>query len=319
MTGGAARRTERLMCLVFILKARGRRGITRAELRDTVEDYARCPNNLAYERMLERDKHDLRDVGIIVDVVQRDAWHEDEFAYVLGAGSMLTLPPLEPEELRVLALAADAWERGTWDAAAQGALHKLEVFGADLAPDNEARISMRADEHVATLRDAIRSRHAVRFDYRKPGDAASAPRGLEPWGLVYRHGGWYCVGFDLDRKAARVFRTSRITSRVTMTGEASADVDPSWPSLPIATDEALTTVTASLLIAPDRGWRWRNQGVLTGTRDLAGLTHDIVSVDLPDTASTIAALATAAPAVLVLEPMSMRDQVIRHLEEVAHG
>ena len=73
MSAGASHRTERLMCLVFILKARGRRGITRAELRTAVEDYAQCPNELAFERMLERDKRDLRDAGVAIEVVQRDA------------------------------------------------------------------------------------------------------------------------------------------------------------------------------------------------------------------------------------------------------
>ena len=319
MATGAARRTERLMCLVFILKARGRRGITRAELRDAIADYAACPNNAAYERMLERDKHDLRDAGIVVDVVQRDAWHEDEFAYMLGTDAMLTLPPLDAAELRVLGLAAEAWERGAWEAAAQGALHKLEVFSPEFASDPESRVSLHVDAHLAPLRAAVRDRRIARFSYRRPGDREPSPRAVEPWGLLYRRGGWYCVAYDRDRAAARVFRTSRIVAPVVIDGLATQNVDPLWFQIPIAAEEAAATIPATLLVAPERGWTWRARGVLQGQRNVGDDAYDIISLDLPDHTGLVGALAAAAPAVLVQEPVSLRTQVAAHLREVACG
>ena len=311
----ASRRTERLMCLVFILRARGRRGITKAELRRAIDDYAACPTAEAFERMLERDKRDLRDAGVLVDVVQRDAWHEDEHAYVLHADTLLTLPVLGADELRMLALAAEAWQRGAWDALAHGALHKLEVFAPELTAVERPRISWTVDTHLEALRAAIRARRAVRFAYRRPGDAEAGERHVEPWGLLARGGAWYCVGFDLDRGAPRVFRLNRLDGTVVTAEPASHDVDPAWAAIPSASEFA--GVRALLRVAPDRGWTWRDAGNVVGSEQVDGQVHDHIAVDIPDHA--IGALAAAAPAVVVLEPADLRARVIAHLEGVARG
>ncbi len=311
----AAHRTERLMCLVFMIKARGRRGITRAELRGLVDDYARCASDEAYERMLERDKRDLRDVGVVLEVVQRDSWHEDEHAYVLGSDALLTLPALDAEELRLLSLAAEAWDKGTWQAMARGALHKLEVFGAEFLTDPAPRVTVRADAYLEPLRAAIRARHAVTFDYRRPGDTVPMQRRVEPWGLLSRNGGWYCIGFDLDRSAVRSFRTSRIAGSVQPAGRATQAPDPAWPTLLGTEPDAARTTSATLLVAPGRGQVWRVRGTVVGTRALGGVTHDVLEVSIPEDVHEVGALAAAAPAVLVLAPDELRERVLAHLGE----
>lgn len=320
MAGGAAGRTERLMCLVFLLKARGRRGVTRAELRESIEDYARIANEDAFERALERDKASLREAGVVIDVVQRDAWNEDEFAYVLGSGTLLTLPTdFDAEELRVLGLAAEAWERGTWSAMAHGALRKLEVFGDAFAAEPAPRISMRADTHLEPIRAAIRARRSVRFTYRRPGDVDPTERHIEPWGLLYRLGGWYCVGHDLDRDAPRVFRTSRITGVVRADEPAAQPVDPAWPALVRSGSAESATVSIELLIAQGRGWTWRSRGTVIGSASVDDVAYDVIAMDLTDHDRLIAQLAAAAPDVLVRSPLDLQSRVISWIEEVRHG
>lgn len=313
---GASHRTERLMCLVFIIKASGRRGVTRAELRKAVDDYANCASDDAYERMLERDKRDLRDAGVIIDVVQRDSWHEDEHAYVLGGGTLLTLPGLDADELRMLALAAETWEKGTWHALARGGLHKLEVFGEDFLVEPIPRVTVRSDEHLEPLRTAIRARRTVAFHYRRPGDAEPAARRVEPWGLLSRNGGWYCVGFDLDRQAARVFRTSRIVSEITTTGTAEHPATTDWASL-VKADSGWSSAT--LLVAAGKGLNWRNRATHLGARTVQGQTYDVLEVTVSDRADEIGALAAAAPNVLVAAPADLRERVRAYLEEPDNG
>lgn len=319
MSVGAAHRTERLMCLVFILKARGRRGITRAELKAAIEDYASCPTDQAFERMLERDKRDLRDAGVTIDVVQRDAWHEDEHAYVLSQHALATLPTFSTPELRVLGLAADAWERSSWKSLAAGALHKLEVFGSEFVSETQPRITLRGDVHLAALRSAIRARQAVSFDYRRPGDSDPLRRSVEPWGLIHREGGWYCVGFDLARSAPRIFRTSRISGDIAIGNAASVAVDPNWSSLLDDYFRALKPMDVTLLITPDHGWAWRSKGTTAGVRNLAGIDYDVVELPLKERDGLIGSLAAAAPHVLVAEPADLKLRVIEHLQGVARG
>lgn len=319
MAAGAAHRTERLMCLVFILKARGRRGITRAELKHAIEDYTACPTDQAFERMLERDKRDLRDAGVAIDVVQRDAWHEDEHAYVLAQHALASLPTFTAAELRVLGQAADAWERSSWRALASGALHKLEVFGSELITDGQARISLQGDQHLAPLRSAIRDKQAVTFAYRRPGDAEAIARHVEPWGLIHRDGGWYCVAYDRDREASRIFRTSRISRQITRLDAAVNDVDPNWSHLLDDYFRTLKPMEVRLLAAKDRGWLWRTQGQLVGSRSIAGVEYDVLQLQIKERDGLVGSLASAAPHVLVEQPVDLRQRVIEHLQGVGRG
>lgn len=316
MSGGASRRTERLMCFVFILKARGRRGITRAELRAAIEDYAACPTDAAFERMLERDKRDLRDIGVAIEVSQRDAWHEDEHAYVLSQQALAELPTFTPAELRVLGLAAEAWDRSTWEAVASGALRKVEVFGSEIIADTPARISLQHDRYLEPLRRAARQRQAVSFHYRRPGDRDPSLRHVEPWGLLHREGGWYCIGFDRERNASRVFRTSRISGDVTLLEAASSAVDPAWASVLETYFAGLEPLQVRLLIASGHGWSWRAIGTVIGQRTINGITYDIIDAALKERDGLIGELAAAAPHVLVTEPTDLRMRVIEHLQEV---
>lgn len=319
MTGGASRRTERLMCLVFMLQARGRRGVSRAELRAAIADYEACTSDAAFERMFERDKKDLRDVGVVLDVVQRDAWHEDDFAYSLGPSTLLTLPALTAGEMQVLTQAAHAWDAGAWQAVAAHALRKTEVFGDALIVDPHPRLRLSSDEHLAPLRRAIRERRSVTFAYRRPGTETATPRRVEPWGLIRRDGGWYLVGFDRDRAAHRVFRTSRIEGVVAPGDAATTPADPAWASIIDAHFAAQPAVHLQLLIHPERGWHWRRQGTVTGRQPLDDVTGDIVEVHTQDHDGLVPALAAAAPHVVVLAPADVRQRVIAHLAGGGHG
>lgn len=320
MTGGAASRAERLMCLLLLIKARGRRGMTRGELREQLADYSKCATDEAFERMLERDKADLRDMGVVLDVVQRDAYHEDQSAYVLGTGTLLSMPVrFDADELAVLGMAAEAWERGTWSAIAHGALRKLEVFTDVYPTEPTARISLSTDAYLEPIRVAIRAGEAITFAYRRPGDAEALKRHIEPWGMLYRQGGWYCVGYDLDRDAARVFRTSRISGSITTLGAATHPADSTWPSIVRSGSSAASTMPCTLLVQPEHGWTWRNLGTIVGQRIVNAATYDVIELELSDRDDVIASLACAAPEVLVAEPADLRTRVLAHLAEVLHG
>ena len=318
MASGAARRTERLMCLVFIVKSQGRRGITRAQLRASVQDYAGCPNEAAFERMFERDKRDLREAGVLLDVVQRDAWHEDEHAYVLSPHSMLSLPPLSAEEFKILGLAADAWDRGSWEALATGAIRKVEVFAQDLEVESSPRVSIQPDMYVDDLRRAVLERTQVTFTYRRPGDSVASQRTIEPWGLIYRSGGWYCVGFDIGRDAPRVFRTSRIASEIVMGAQFVHTVDANWRDV-FASSPIPSTIKATLLVLPGHGMSWRALGRAIGSRDIDGTQYDIIEAELNERDGLVGALAAAAPHVLVAHPVDLQSRIVDVLEVTARG
>src|SRR5690606_18992187 len=139
----------------------------------------------AFRRMFERDKNELRELGIPIDVV-RDPW-EDEPGYRIERQAY-ELPEitLEPDEAAVLGLAAQVWQRASLADAAGGALLKLQAGGVrtDLVDSPlELRLHTR-DPAFPTLWEAVRDRRVVTFDYRSAGSETVLTRVVEPWGVV---------------------------------------------------------------------------------------------------------------------------------------
>ncbi|MCJ8503696.1 WYL domain-containing protein [Kocuria flava] len=220
----AARSTERLLNLLIALVSR-ERGYTRAELREAVPSYAESASEEAFERMFERDKAELRDLGYPIEEVADDPLFPDDthgHRYRIPRGSF-TLPPLRftAEESAVLALAANAWTDASLGELARRALRKLEP-AIDGLPDDDAppllQPTLTAHEpSFEPLLSAVVRHREVRFDYLARSTDTLTTRRVRPWGIGSRYGNWYVVGWDLDRQDSRTFRLSRIVSDVTVT------------------------------------------------------------------------------------------------------
>ena len=104
-----AAKTERLMNLVMTLLAT-RRPLPKARIREIVEQYRTAPSTEAFDRMFERDKDDLRELGIPLVTEEITALFDDEPGYRIHQRDY-ALPDLAlaPDELAVLGLAARTW------------------------------------------------------------------------------------------------------------------------------------------------------------------------------------------------------------------
>ena len=116
----AARRTERLLEVVLCL-SQTRTYVTKAQLRDAIEDYAQSPNDVAFERTFERDKADLRDLGVPLETLGDSG---DEGYRIDLASAALPVVTFTPAEAAVLALARRIWH-ADGAPAADRALRKL--------------------------------------------------------------------------------------------------------------------------------------------------------------------------------------------------
>ena len=220
---GKGRKSERLMNLVICLLV-ARTYVGKAKIRDVVEGY-RDQSVDAFEKMFERDKEELRELGIPIEVGHTDKAYEDEPGYRIRRRAF-ELPDirLEGDEAAVVGLAARVWQHASLAEATSGAVMKLRAGGVDVDTGAlgivEPHLST-PDRSFAPLWDAVVRRTPVRFEYRRPG-AASAVRTLEPWGILSWHGHWYVVGHDRDRDAVRMFRLSRIEGTVSRAGKPGA-------------------------------------------------------------------------------------------------
>ena len=189
-----------------------------------IPEYKEAVSDQAAERMFERDKEDLRAMGIPL-VTEDIGSFEDEQGYRIDQRDY-ALPPVEltADERAVVGLASRAWAHATMAGTAATAWRKVaadDEVGEDPFAGLEPRLG-GAEPAFEPLKDAVLSGVAVRFDYARPGTGGSRPRHVEPWYLTAWHGRWYLVGHDLDREAARVFRLSRIASAGAKVGSRCA-------------------------------------------------------------------------------------------------
>ncbi|MFI6390353.1 helix-turn-helix transcriptional regulator [Nonomuraea sp. NPDC050547] len=308
------RKTERLLNLVICLLAT-RRPLSAEQIRQAVPGYDRDGDE-AFQRMFERDKNELREIGIPIDVV-RDPW-EDEPGYRIERQSY-ELPEitLEADEAAVLGLAAQVWQRASLAEAASGALLKLRAGGVATDAAGGGALELRVDTRdpaFPALWDAVRDRRVVRFDYRSAGSENVRTRTVEPWGVVSRRGRWYLAGFDRDRDAPRAFRLSRIIGQVAAVGRTGAVEVP--PGVDVREmigfpEEPMEERVATLRV---------RRGAGEGLRQLASVTRaggggwDEVELGFSDPERLAGWIASMGSDVELLDPPDAREAVIRRLK-----
>ncbi|MDG9706019.1 WYL domain-containing protein [Streptomyces sp. DH37] len=327
----AIAKAERLMNLALCLLGT-RRPLTKRELRASIEAYlevgggpGRAGSEDAFNRMFERDKDDLRELGLVIETVEN---LEGEIAYQARRDSN-RLPPvaLDAEEAAALTLAAKVWQQARLAGAASGALQKLRAAGmplADAGADDpyaghsalEPRIPVR-EAAFEPLMLACRDRRPVTFAYRKSNAARPETRHVEPWTLECWRGHWYLAGHDRDRGAERVFRLSRITGPVrSRAGAYTAEV-PDHVTVRETVERwagEIATATARIRLRQGAGYPLRARA--TEVRD-AGDGWD--ELEIPYGHGLDAWLVEFGPDVVVLEPAELRADVVDRLRAVAKG
>ena len=181
----AARRAERLVNLVICLLST-RQFLSAERIRDAVPGYEAADGSAstdeAFKRMFERDKAELRDLGIPLET-GHNSYLDNEDGYRITRRDY-ELPPIEfdPAEAAAVGLAARLWQSATLGEPARAALIKLRAAGTDVhAGDTPGAVPYldASDPSLPALLEAARLSRAVRFDYTKAGNgnrAAPHPR-----------------------------------------------------------------------------------------------------------------------------------------------
>jgi proteasome accessory factor B len=135
--------------------------------------------------------------------------------------------------------------------------------------------------------------------------------------VVTVRGRWYLVGHDRDREAVRTFRISRIEDDVTVIGQAGAAVRPPGVDLRAIVEEAIgdapSGVRATVWIAEGRATEIRRAGISVGARTIGGREGEIIDLELDSTGQQARLIAGYGADALVLEPESLRSDVLARL------
>ncbi|WP_219106959.1 YafY family protein [Austwickia sp. TVS 96-490-7B] len=316
-----AAKTERLLNLVICLLST-RRPLTRGQIRAAVAAYAQTPSEESFERMFERDKEELRELGVPLVTVQLDQFFDDEPAYRIDRGQY-ALPELHlaPDEWAVLSLASRAWSEASLGGAAAAALRKLAADGVEV----DESVLSGVETQVRTVEPAFEAVTAavvdccpIRFAYRTRGAGEPQVRRIQPWSLTSRFGHWYVAGFDVDRQAPRVFRLSRVVGAVRRDGKPGSYVIPADHDAPsmIRRHDQDARVVATAWVRPGAGHAWRRRAVSGASCEAAPDGWDVLRVSGPSVNQLADEAASYGPVVRVVDPPELVEATVRRLSAV---
>jgi proteasome accessory factor B len=211
-----SRKSERLINLTIALLAT-KRYITKSEIFKTIDGYE--GSSESKERMFERDKDDLRSLGIEIEVGSFDPLFNDEAGYrIKQERYQLDLGDVTALEISLLSLAAQAWQGASLDDAAQRALVKLNSLGiavdAENIPDSTPFFSDGGLD-LPIITRAIAEHQILEFTYRNY-ELSEEVRSVVPIGLSTRSGFWYFTGVDQSIEEIRTFRFDRVVGSFTV-------------------------------------------------------------------------------------------------------
>ncbi|MDA2988070.1 MAG: WYL domain-containing protein [Actinomycetota bacterium] len=307
MSSSSVSRTERLLNLVIALLST-RAPLSRASIQAKVAGYDSDATVPAFERMFERDKEELRAMGVPIRTIT-DA-HGEVQGYVVDADEYATADlNLTADEIAVLNLAAQLWDNAVLESAALTAVRKLESTVDEEAATlpNTFGVLTARDAALLPLLRAVRDGRVVRFEYRKPQQDEADKRTVEPWAVHSKNGRWYLAGWDVDRCEERVFRISRIAASVQVTG---TDIDSARRSSSSEWDvEIDDDVTAQITVPDGVGAELRR---LPQTLSSDGTTFTITE----GRQQLLTLLWRADPSVQLIGPQDLRDEYVAGLQRI---
>ncbi len=301
---------ERLLNLTAVLLDT-QRPLTAQEIRTQVEGYG--GEDSGFNRMFERDKDDLRSMGVPIEVGPSPADPGIDGYIIVDDNYYLNDFELTPDELSALNLAvlstqmdADLVDEAIWKLGGT-----VDVNIADSAPQGSITVSPGLPE----LFKARSQSKAVRFTY------GETERGICPWRLDFKRGRWYVVGYDIDKQAERNFRLDRIV------GDVVEDPEVQWVKPPDAMRNDRKPWEYGDNSVKARLWVETSRAATAATQFGSAVEVDLVDdgavfvIDVAAPESFYALVADFLDHAEILSPPELREGFMATLEEVAahHG
>lgn len=216
------RKAERLLNLTAYL-LESRQPVTPRQIQRTVPGYSESWDT--FKRMFERDKQDLRETGVPIELAPTGPLDEEEGYQIPKERYYLPELELADDEIAALWLAAGLL-RLPDPGSARAAL--LRLTGEAPPEDDRANLSWLvadlglAEPALPRAFHAVAECKRVTFPYPSKKTAGPAERTLDPYGLVHRKGAWYLVGRDHGSDEVRSFRLDRMLGELRLVDPSAA-------------------------------------------------------------------------------------------------
>ena len=303
-------------------------GLTKNEILSTVQGYSQkfshSGDNANLERQFERDKDDIRDLGVPLETIEDPSQpgNNQNLRYRIPRGEY-ELPAdisFSPEETTLLGLAAMVWREGSLSGASRRAIIKLRSLGVTATEPvlgYAPRVRVR-DAAFEPLSAALERHMVVRFSYLKPGEEEPRLRTVAPLALVQHQGRWHLYADEIETGTPKTFLLRRIVSAVDTTSQSfpAPSADQSARALE-GLEEVWARHTALIEVEPGSDAATR----LGKRRGAVVAASGALELHYTDTAIFADELAGFGPEVLVLSPPELRAAVTARLERTVadHG
>lgn len=308
-----SRKSERLVNLTIALLAT-RRYLTKNEIFRSIEGYE--GSDESKERMFERDKDDLRSLGIEIEVGGFDPIFNDEAGYRIKPESYaLDLGELSSSDIALLSVAASAWNGQAFNSVAHSALVKLQSIGINSDIDSIPMLAPRmviANDELVNVVQAISTKSPITFTYRSQ-DLQNQKRSIYPYALASREGYWYFAGLDLEKEAIRTFRLDRVEGEINV-GKRSAEFEiPEGFDLFSQGEDAIGSTIATLDVRKDKALALRKRALSICEKG----EWDQITLHYVDETSFLDSLLWHLDDVVVIGPTHLRDAIVNILSTIA--
>jgi proteasome accessory factor C len=268
----------RQLSLVAFLMAE-RRPLTARDVKQNVEGYSEMSDE-AFARRFYSDRAELLGLGVPLHS-QRDEFTGEELYTLRSEQYFLPELKLEEDELAALQIALHLLEgKFAYAEPLRLALQNLALgrpTALEAPTESAVRVELRDPDYsvemsgrLTKLENAISKQRTIKFRYWTITRDEERERTINPYALLPERGSWYLIGQDLDEKAIRTFRVSRIRGDIRFATRrerdfrAPADFDPSayrgrenWQYGKIAGE-------AEIEVDPDTAW-WVERMIERGT------------------------------------------------------
>jgi len=312
-----SRKIERLINLTIALLAT-KRYLTKSEIFRSVDGYEGSEETK--ERMFERDKEDLRNLGVAIEVGGFDPVFEDEAGYRIKPEKYsLDLGELSGVQIALLSLAAEAWRGAALDTSAHSALTKLRSIGVESDLDALPAIAPRfntAHKDFQIITDAISKRSPISFSYLS-SSLDIQMRTIEPYAISTRDSFWYLAGNDIAKSDLRTFRLDRIHGDIAMNAKGKEYEIPAGFDLFAHLENPESARIATVDIRKGKAHLLRTKAL--SNIDLG--EWDRITIIFLDAQRFIDLVLWHGDDALIVEPADIREKIIAALNEIVahHG
>ena len=298
-------KTERLINLTLALLA-SKRYLTKSEIFKNVAGYSGSAETM--ERMFERDKDDLRNLGVRIEVRALDPLFEDDQGYLIDSKSFQINPnDFSKEEILLLTMAANLWHGSALQHDSKAALLKIQSLDGLVATNTVTSPVVEDNEDSKKLLlifDAVERLVSLEFEYK------GTVRQVKPYGIYTRRGFWYLAAQEND--VVKSFKVIRIGGQIKVTSKSQGFTKPADFKLSkfIEGLNAPTRCKAEVRIRKNQALALRKRYKV----EEIDSDWDQVSIDYIFEDDLVESLLWYGSNVVVISPKTIRDQIINRVK-----